>query len=696
MNRSLKSSLIESLESRRLLHAGHDHGTLEALHLLALEDAHVRGGQHASTNYGGATEMEVKTSSQSVYDRDAFLRFDIASLDPNAIDSVQLRLFAGSSQPASATIIPSAVRLAASTWSESTITYNDAPTFQGTSLGTLNVVGAKKWYTIDVTQAVVDALQNGASSIDFGIEGTKTVSPYALITSSESSTDQPELVAMVGDGSDGNPTDPPPVADDATLVAIDDAHVQGGANANNNFGSDRQIQVKYSTGSTYQRFGYVRFDLTSLSGKTVPSAMLRLWGRTSQNNATVIPVVVAGASDDWVESTITYNNRPVITGGALGTINLTSTGKWFEVDVTSYLQAAVNAGRTSVSFSLSGITSSSPYGLINSSESATNQPELRIGEGGPALPQPITWSAVASNPIKREEAVSFDFDGKFYVIGGYVNSKTYAATQRSDVYDPNTDSWSRLADAPTKITHAGTAVDQQTSTVWMVAGFIGDFPAPQGTNVVWKYTPATDTWDRGPDLPAARGAGGAAIVGRTLYFFGGADETRTSDQAEAWSLDLDDPQATWQEIASMPSARNHLGYAAIGTKIYVIGGQTGLEAQGVNQAGVDVYDTTTNTWSQAAPLPYILSHFHAATDVYKDRYIIVAGGEQPHNTAIDDVFLYDSVTDTWTQLTDLPSGRRAGAGVVIGDVYYFGTGYNMSIGFSEVMWKADLTPLMLA
>jgi N-acetylneuraminic acid mutarotase len=699
MKFSRELSLFESLEARRLLHAGHDHGSLDQLHLVAVDDAYVRGAQFASTNFGDAGELEVKTSTRGVYDRDAFLRFDIASLDPASVDSVTLRFFAGSSQPSNTTAVPIAVRLAAAAWSESAINYNNAPSFTGGSLATLSVAGGKQWFEIDVTQAVVNARLSSASAIAFGIEGTANVPPYALINSSESSTNQPELVALVGD-SDDEPVDPPPVAGDATLIAIDDAHVRGGSDASSNFGAANQLQIKHSSNSTYQRFAYIRFDVTSLSAKTVPSATLRFWGETSQENATLIPIAVGGAENDWDESTVTFDSRPSLSGGTFGTINLTSNGKWFEINVTAYVQAAANAGQTSITFSLSGVTNSPPFGVINSSEASSNAPELVIGSGGvvnppPTPAQPITWTGVASNPVRREEAVSFDYDGKLYVIGGYVDSTTYAATQRGDVYDPATNAWSRLADAPTKITHAGTAVDDQTGTVWMVAGFIGDFPAPQGTDVVWKYTPANDTWTRGPDLPEARGAGGAAIVGRTLYYFGGSDATRSSDESEAWSLELDNPDATWQPIASMPTARNHFGYAAVGTRIYVIGGQVGLEDQAINQNVVNVYDTTTDTWSQAAPLPRILGHFHASTDVYMDRYILIAGGEQPHNSAVDDVYLYDTQTNTWTGLTDLPAGRRAPVGRIINDSFFVGTGYNRGIGFSDQMWVADLTALAL-
>ena len=312
---------------------------------------------------------------------------------------------------------------------------------------------------------------------------------------------------------------------------------------------------------------------------------------------------------------------------------------------------------------------------------------------GDFKPGTISWSTKASSPFAREEAVTFVSGGKMYVIGGYYNSD-FDATKRVDVYDPSTNKWSRKKDAPSKITHAGMAVDSSTGTVWLVAGFIGDFPAPPGTDAVWKYSPASDTWSRGPDLPVARGAGGSAIVDGKLYFMGGATADRKSQSTNCYVLDLKDQSAGWKSIAGMPAARNHLGVTAVGGKIYAIGGQTGVEAQASFKTDVYVYDPDTNQWTSTTKLPASYSHFANAIAVYKNRYIMIAGGEAPHNTARSEVYLFDTQTKKWAKLTNLPSGRRTGVGVIIGTKFVYSTGYK-SGQFQNTTWTADLTKLGL-
>ncbi|TVY07044.1 DNRLRE domain-containing protein [Paenibacillus cremeus] len=79
-------------------------------------------------------------------------------------------------------------------------------------------------------------------------------------------------------------------------------------------------------------------------------------------------------SDDWSQDTITWNNAPT-TGTAAGSVNTNTTQQYYEIDVTSYVQAQV-AGDKTVSFVLA--ESAGKYTQINSSENGANKPQLKI------------------------------------------------------------------------------------------------------------------------------------------------------------------------------------------------------------------------------------------------------------------------------------------------------------------------------
>jgi N-acetylneuraminic acid mutarotase len=167
------------------------------------------------------------------------------------------------------------------------------------------------------------------------------------------------------------------------------------------------------------------------------------------------------------------------------------------------------------------------------------------------------------------------------------------------------------------------------------------------------------------------------LLGRTLYFYGGADANR-NDVSTMWSLNLDDPAASWVQRASLPAPRNHVGGAVAGGKLYVVGGQQLQDENSIFKADVWAYDPATNSWSTKSALPYPpRSHIASATMVRNGK-IIVAGGEgDPNRAQLAYVDSYDPVTNAWTRLTNLPAGRSSGIGVSLGDGrILFTCGYN--------------------
>ena len=109
--------------------------------------------------------------------------------------------------------------------------------------------------------------------------------------------------------------------------------------------------------------------------------------------------------------------------------------------------------------------------------------------------------------------------------------------------------------------------------------------------------------DARPDSPDPRGAGAAAIVGRTIHFFGGMDETRTIEEQSHWSLDLDDPAATWVEKRRCRIRGITRRPRRSVERFDCVGGQYSQEANQAAQLEVDCYDPATDTWTRVADLP---------------------------------------------------------------------------------------------
>jgi len=81
----------------------------------------------------------------------------------------------------------------------------------------------------------------------------------------------------------------------------------------------------------------------------------------------------------WTETGITWNNKPASGTTALATVtmvNNSTTSRWYEWDVTAYLQQEKAAGRNTVTLALKNLANSSPFDSFRSKEATSNRPEL--------------------------------------------------------------------------------------------------------------------------------------------------------------------------------------------------------------------------------------------------------------------------------------------------------------------------------
>ncbi|PJE95843.1 hypothetical protein CUT44_21590 [Streptomyces carminius] len=132
----------------------------------------------------------------------------------------------------------------------------------------------------------------------------------------------------------------------------------------------------------------------------------------------------------------------------------------------------------------------------------------------------------------------------------------------------------------------------------------------------------------------------------------------------------------WRTLAPIGSGpRQEHGVAAVGDKVYVIGGIVPDPAGGFATTGrVDVYDTRRGTWSQAAPLPVAMNHPNAAV---VDGRLHVLGGLSGGVSwqALRDCFVLDPRTDRWERLPPMPAGTERGSaamGVYRGRIHLAG------------------------
>src|SRR4029078_7320528 len=164
--------------------------------------------------------------------------------------------------------------------------------------------------------------------------------------------------------------------------------------------------------------------------------------------------------------------------------------------------------------------------------------------------------------------------------------------------------------------------------------------------------PCIPAWQSGPDQPPARYAFQAALgTDNMLYVAGGqtADMVPTLyDQVSRY----DSTTNTWSNVAPLPVP---LGQGTIGAsngKIYLAGGFIG----GTNVTNaLRIYDIASNSWTSGANMPTSPGVEAAAGAVVNGKFYVMGGDD--FNNGLNTTFIYDIATNAWTTGATLPDSR---------------------------------------
>jgi hypothetical protein len=136
-----------------------------------------------ATNYGSLVTLRVDGSPVVR----SYLRFNVSGLSGSVLQA-RLRFYANSASTSGISV----GGVADTTWSETGITYGNAPAV-GSTVGTTSAVGAGTWQELDVTQLVSG---NGLVSLGLNTGGGTAIS----LASRESGANAPQLVITIAQG----------------------------------------------------------------------------------------------------------------------------------------------------------------------------------------------------------------------------------------------------------------------------------------------------------------------------------------------------------------------------------------------------------------------------------------------------------------------------------------------------------------
>ncbi len=175
-------------------------------------------------------------------------------------------------------------------------------------------------------------------------------------------------------------------------------------------------------------------------------------------------------------------------------------------------------------------------------------------------PTEDAWSPAADKPTPAANLAAVVLDGRIYAIGG--STQQGIPLSAVEIFDPEIGTWTSAPVLPAAQTaHAAVA---WKGKLYVVGGYNG----VSYTGNVLVYDPEKEHWKQLPPMPTPRGFAGAAVHNNLLFLVGGYDGKREYAVCEAMDLELE----TWDSCPSMSTPRGGVGIAAVAGRVYVFGG----------------------------------------------------------------------------------------------------------------------------
>jgi N-acetylneuraminic acid mutarotase len=269
--------------------------------------------------------------------------------------------------------------------------------------------------------------------------------------------------------------------------------------------------------------------------------------------------------------------------------------------------------------------------------------------GGAAAYSPATgsWRRLAEPPGDVRGAPVAVWTGSEVVAfgGSGDDSRTHGA-----VYDPQADEWrsvasSSLGTANSSVSHVAWTGEQ----VLVVGAFGEDWPGGDGRRSAALYDPATDRWTELPDAPEALPEGKAIWTGTEMVVVGHDEGSGTRAPQRLYALALDPAARMWRTLPEAPLApRGQPLVTWTGREIVVGGGYDFAQGGNVgDRADAAALDPATGTWRRLPDAPVAFEGIDRYDEVTVDGQVVAFLTADPEGR----VLVFDPDTEAWRWAT---------------------------------------------
>lgn len=281
-------------------------------------------------------------------------------------------------------------------------------------------------------------------------------------------------------------------------------------------------------------------------------------------------------------------------------------------------------------------------------------------------PSDFSWTELSPTnlpPGRDSHVIVYDhLADKVVMFGGWADSSPVTYVNDTWVFDPITQDWTNITSMtsgnPGARGYISGVYDQSTAEVI----FFGGTNETRGFNDTWAFNYNGYTWRNITTSvsPSERNWYGLAYSTEdsTAVMFGGYDYAGSRYYNDTWTFKSDSGWTNVTSLATTPSGRTgtKLVYDQRNDKFIMFGGQN---STGYNLNDTWVYNLNSNVWTQMSPAtaPGNRTAHTMMYDPYHSQVVLFGGYDVNNN--LNDTWVYDYPTNTWTNVTqpNAPSVR---------------------------------------
>ena len=263
-------------------------------------------------------------------------------------------------------------------------------------------------------------------------------------------------------------------------------------------------------------------------------------------------------------------------------------------------------------------------------------------------PADSSWEFKAEPPnsISLHHFQAAAIGDTLYIVASYRGDfPDETAVENIYKYDVPSDTWVTGSVIPFSRRRAAAGVAAYNGKLYVVCGSTGGHGASSSRNALFdEYDPLTDTWTTLPDAPRARDHVQVAVVNDKLYVAGGRNGQLPDTVLEVDVYDFTTGQwSTLPTSSNFPVPRSGASTLAVGKYVVVLGGESITQVDAHTE--VHALDTETNDWIELSGLNV---GRHGTQAVFFDEkiYVVAGAGERGGSPELIDHEVFDTMGET--------------------------------------------------